>query len=52
MRDRVDRTGQTFRSVSVDLDSYLKLAEIARNEERSISWVIKRMVRGYEPAKV
>jgi len=39
----------TFRTVSVDIETYKKLDEIARKEERSISWVVRRMVREYNP---
>jgi predicted CopG family antitoxin len=43
-----DRSGRSFTSISVDIDTYTKLAEIARKEERSVSWVVKRLVRDVE----
>jgi predicted CopG family antitoxin len=49
MRIRTDRTGRSFTTVSVDIDTYNKLEEIAQKEERSISWVVKRLTREYKP---
>jgi len=44
---KVDRSGRRFTSISVDMDTYEKLCEIARKEERSISWIVKRITRDY-----
>lgn len=49
MRTRKDRTGRSFTSISVDIDTYEKLCEIAQKEERSVSWVVKRLAREHTP---
>jgi predicted CopG family antitoxin len=49
-KPRHDRTGRSFTTISVDLDTYEKLAEMAREEERSISWIVKRLVRDHGAA--
>lgn len=49
MRFRNDKTGRNFTSISIDIDTYEKLCEIAQKEERSISFVVKRLARNYTP---
>ena len=47
MITRQDRTGRSFTTISIDIETYTKLNEIAQKEERSMSWVVKRLVREY-----
>ena len=44
---RQDKTGRTFTNISVDIDTYQSLVSIAQMEERSIAWIVKRLVRSY-----
>jgi len=44
---RQDKTGRTFTNISVDIDTYQSLVSIAQKEERSIAWIVKRLVRNY-----
>jgi hypothetical protein len=49
MRFRTDKTGRNFTSISIDIDTYEKLCEIAQKEERSVSFVVKRLAKNYTP---
>ena len=51
MITKQDRMGRSFTSISIDTDTFAKLDEIAQKEERSRSWVMRRIVREYYRVK-